>query len=176
MTDNVLSIAENGIETSKYGNSSVTASNILDEPSTAQAIGRDGVQLPLNQLVVLEQITIEAPANGFVLVMGSLLADSFVSQNPTSVVFGVSSNPTQLQNDQDKRLAFAKDSSNTTGISTPVSMQKVFTVSAGSNTFYLLGRRAGSGAVNTKRETLSAVFIPSSSGTVEELDKGTPTG
>jgi hypothetical protein len=129
---------------------------------------RDGVLLPLNQITTLEQVTIEAPANGFVLVMGSLQAES--------MVFGVSSNPTAFENDQDKRLAFAKDSNNTTGISMPVSMQKVFTVGVGSNTFYLLGRRFGSGAIHTKRETLSAVFIPSSSGTVKELDEGTPNG
>ncbi len=176
-TNDVFSVADAGITTSKLADSSVNAAKIADEPAVAQSIDTDGHgTLAQGQTTILEQVTVQAPANGFVLVIGSTQVGIVATSSFASAAFGVSNSPTKMDNEQVKFVSAAPIASNpfNNSVFQTVSNQKIFAVNAGTNTFYLLGSRQGSTPVSSRKETLSAVFIPSSMGTVEEIDLGTP--
>jgi hypothetical protein len=177
-SNNVFSVADAGITTSKLADSSVNAAKILDEPAVAQSIDTDGHgAMAQGSIIILEQVTVQAPANGFVLVIGSTQVGIVATTNSfPAAVFGVSKSPTTMDNEQVKFVSVPPVASNAgnNSVFQTVSNQKIFAVNAGANTFYLLGSRQVSTPVSSKKETLSAVFIPSSMGIVEEIDPGTP--
>jgi len=118
--------------------------------------------------------SIDCPSSGYVLVMGS--CDATVLHHGSSgdpmFIFGVSNAFDTL--DADQRKEWRIDDYVTFGtayFSDIISAQKIYPVSEGLNTFYMVGYRSNAtGCTDSCRidnKTLSLVYIPESYGTVE---------
>ncbi len=150
---------------------SVSPAMTTAEPGVAQAAS-DTTTILSSGVETLLSVTITAPADGYVLVTGS--ADAFMSHTAGTQdvgFFGVSNQNTDLGVDENKDIIL--DDGATTGLYSEVlSMQKVFPVTAGDNTFYLLGRR-NAGSIQMGDMQITAIYFPTAYGTVEMI---TPTG
>lgn len=126
---------------------------------------------------VLAQATIMCPADGFVLVMASCEAaldhedEDFQSAVypavPTfTAEFGVSSSASELPADQHKRWSITNVEPYYRARNV-ISVQKVFSVAAGSSTFYFLGKQTeGNKTFTAEDKTITLVFIPKAYGEV----------
>lgn len=120
-----------------------------------------------NTKTILAQQSITCPTDGFVLVIGSCQADVAHSGGGNSTAeFGVSNQPNMLDSDQEKEWTIAGIQASAT-YRNVISAQKVFPVTAGTSTFYLLGRRIeGSSSFKAYNKTLSLIFVPTAYGSV----------
>ena len=150
----------------------VNATEILNETGVTQNVHSTGQNLTGTQVV--ESTTITAPTPGFVLVIGSGVLDTDHTNGADSeALFGVSDDcdgtPT-LSSDQDNQLEIPGAAP--TGLwAFPVSAQKIFPVSAGANTFCIVTSEV-SGSWETWDESLSAIFIPTAYGTIDQTRPG----
>ena len=115
----------------------------------------------------LVQVSINCPDDGYVLAIASChLFISHVTGNPTYALIGTSDNSLSMPNNQ--TITTQIPFSTPTGLFTiPVTSHAIYPVSAGSNTFYMLGEMAsanGSGSVGDR--TLSLVYIENAYGIV----------
>jgi len=154
------------------GNSSVqlpvdaiSSSECFDEPGVAS--NKEGVNsIVLDGTVqTLLSRTITCPASGYVLVIGTTQPYIYHTNGTTSnASFGVSASSSSLPDNQDNELTIA-NAVPSGGFNYPVTVHGLFSVSSGSNTFYLLAREyAGSFTVYDRQLTL--VFLPTAYGTV----------
>lgn len=146
---------------------SVTPEMTTAEPGVTQAASLDTTILAGGVETMLE-VTITAPADGYALLAGS--ADVFlIHTNGTSefVFLGVSDQSAVLEADENKDIIL--DDAAPSGTYTEVfSMQKIFPVTAGDNTFYLLANEFG-GNTQVGDMQLAAVYFPTAYGPVENL-------
>ena len=153
----------------------VSSYEILDEPGGASyAEGMSSVTITSDYTTIGFQ-SIQAPTNGYVLVIASCQAQfNHTGGTTTSFTFGVSDTYGSLPENQD--LLLQLPSSATSGIySFPITCSGFFEVLTGVHTFRFIGRQ-GSGAGNAIDVQLTAVFIPSAYGTVEPTAAGGADG
>ena len=109
---------------------------------------------------------VTVPANGYVLAIAtSQVTADHVNGNHTAADFGVSDTAGVLPPTQ--QVGFLIPSNYPTGnLLVPVTVQTIFTVSAGANTFYLLGNELD-GNVTVSDMTLSLIYFPTAYGRVD---------
>lgn len=160
--------APNSVTTAKIANDAVTAAKVADEPGVAQGTGNTCTTTSLaagNQTI--RTTTINAPAAGFALVIGSAQVNITHTNGTTSTTtIGVSTTATSLPADQDKAISIASTAASGT-YRFAGSGQKVFPVTAGANVFHLVAD-LDSGVASVADCTLSVIFVPTSYGTVQQ--------
>ena len=111
--------------------------------------------------------SLTCPTNGYVLVMGTCeVTVAHTTGTSSNAQFGVSAWSTSFPLNQDVDLTLT--SALTTGsYYFPVTVQGLFQVSAGTNTFYLLAEES-SGVFSATDMQLSLVFVPTDYGTIQE--------
>ena len=161
----VTALEANGsVSTARLADNAVTAAKIADEPGAGQDVNAGSIALD-GTLQTIQEVTITAPAAGFALVVASTEVDlNHTTATATTVKIGVT-NGAAFAGDQDKDVEIPANAP-TGNYKQVVASQKIFPVTAGSNTFRLLADE-GTGAVVLDERTLSVVFIPTSYGTVE---------
>jgi hypothetical protein len=113
----------------------------------------------------LQSRSITVPASGYCLVMGSVEVQLLHNNGlATTALFGVSDVAGVLPGTQDFQLTMPAAAPTGTYI-VPVSVHGLFTVTAGANTFYLLGDET-SGGLQISDLQLSIVYVPTAYGTV----------
>lgn len=143
----------------------ISHGEILDEPGVASSTYSGTSILLTGGVDVLLSRSITVPASGYVLVVGTLNAWISHSNGTTSWGdFGVSDNVSALPDNQGVTLQ--QSSGAATGIYYfPVTVHGLFSVTAGSNTFHLLGDEGG-GDLRVREMQLSIIYIPTAYGTV----------
>ncbi len=120
-----------------------------------------------NSLTSLISHTIQCPMDGFVLVIGSSQFEVSHSGGAASaVICGVSDLAAALPGDQEREWSLAGQLASSV-YRNALSTQKIFSVTAGTHTFYLLAKRtSGNNNFAATKKTLSLLFIPKSYGVV----------
>lgn len=157
---------DNVTVTASRNDITISASGGGNAPGVASARGITSGALGEN-LSQLVSRTITCPADGYVLVIASTdVYISHVTGNPTGVQVGTSDEATALPSSQD--LVAQIPYSAPSGLYTiPLTSHGLYSVSAGSNTFYLLGRvNSVSGSASVSNRQLSLVYLEASYGTV----------
>jgi len=115
--------------------------------------------------------SINCPSDGYILVIGCCGAEATHSGSAVSAAsFGVSDTSATFGG-TDQIKDWSTPSSAPAGTyRSVITAQKIFAVSAGSRTFYLIGDLIG-GSITVRGMTLSLVFIPSAYGTVTLCSK-----
>jgi hypothetical protein len=154
------------------GNSSVQLpldaiydAEILDEPGVASnKEGAAGITLD-GTLQTLLSRSLTCPSSGYVLVIGTAQPQiGHVQGTTSSADFGVSASSSSLPDNQDMGLIIASGVPSGT-FQYPVTVHGLFSVSSGSNTFYLLADKS-TGSFTVYDRQLTLVFIPTAYGTV----------
>ncbi|HUV36501.1 MAG TPA: hypothetical protein VMX58_06145 [Patescibacteria group bacterium] len=143
----------------------VAAAEIDDEPGVA-SLTYSGVSIQLTGGTdVLMSRSITAPAAGYVLVIGTLCGWTSHSTGLQSYAqFGVSDNASVFPDNQNVILSIPSGANS--GIYYfPVTVHGLFPVSAGSNSFYILGYE-GNGDMRAVEMQLTLLYIPTAYGTV----------
>jgi hypothetical protein len=165
-------LADNAVTAAKLAASAVTAAKIADEPGVAQAKGDPNTLQPLTSSgQAMISVTLNAPAAGYALVLGSLKVfilhtlgtmDNVIAKLSTaSGDITTPSSPTGL---------VRVPSSWPTGADyfvAPICVAYVFPVNAGSTTFYLNvyeSSSTGNDAISTPN--ISVVYLPTAYGAV----------
>jgi len=144
---------------------SLTKDDIVDEPGAAQIIS-GGLGLAAGVQDITSRV-ITCPAAGYVLALASCrVAFGHVNGTTSQTRVGVSNISATFPGDQDKEFRIPSSAPTDTWVSS-LSPQKVFSVSAGANTFYVVGNLL-SGNATVSEVTLSLVYLPSAHGTVTE--------
>uniref|UniRef100_A0A832MJC5 DUF4397 domain-containing protein n=1 Tax=Eiseniibacteriota bacterium TaxID=2212470 RepID=A0A832MJC5_UNCEI len=142
----------------------VSAGETLDEAGLAAEHGTSSTAMPSGLGTILSR-TITVPGAGYCLVIGSLdVSFSHANGTQSHAHFGVSDDPASLPSNQDVPFLIAPAAA-TGQYATPVTVHGVFTVAAGSHTFYLLGQEL-SGAASYADRSLTVLFVPTAYGTV----------
>ncbi len=116
----------------------------------------------------LASVAVSAPAAGYVLVITSAeMIFNHTNGTLSNMNYGVSEVGTTYDNDQDKDVTIPSAAPSGSYTLT-TSAQKIFPVTAGAHTFYAVGDRPTTTTVTISDITLSAVFIPTSVGTVSQ--------
>jgi hypothetical protein len=134
-------------------------------PGVAQTIAGGGVAIP-TVIGTLGTVTLESPAAGWAFV--SMDADVQISHvnGVTSISeIGVSATADTFEGDEDKDVQLPGGAASGIYISGQ-SMNKVFPVVAGSNTFYLVGRQTG-GTGTLFDVHLTAMFVAGEYGVIQ---------
>ncbi|HEX6220954.1 MAG TPA: S-layer homology domain-containing protein [Acidimicrobiia bacterium] len=158
----------------------VTSGMTTNEPGVAQTIV-NSFSVSTTALAQVASVTINAPSDGFVVVHATSEAEVSHVNGARSGLdeYGVSASSSSLDADQDKDWIIADGAPS--GIwDDAMAAHKIFPVSAGSNTFYLLAAKWGTSPnVGVNDSQLSAVFYASSYGAVESAssagDEGSET-
>jgi hypothetical protein len=157
-------------------NNAISSVEMSDEPGVASQT-YSGASIYLTGGVdMLMSRSIVVPASGYVLVIGTLNAWASHSNGTTSYAdFGVSDNSGALPDNQAVTLQVSSGAGS--GIYYfPVTVHGLFSVSAGTRNFYVLGDE-GSGDMSAREMQLSLIYIPTAYGTVSPtLSSGQPTG
>jgi len=145
-------------------NDAISAVEQLDEPGVAGANSQPTVSLD-GTVQTLVSRSITCPAGGYCLVIGSAQVNAtHVNGTTSSATFGVSNLATTFPTTQDVLLQIPSTAASGTYAS-PVTVQSLFQVSAGLQTFYFLGQEA-SGNVAFADGQLTVVYFPTAYGTV----------
>jgi hypothetical protein len=139
---------------------------ISDEPGVADyEEGSYGVALD-GTIQSLATHTITCPTSGYVLVIATCQARAVHASGTASQAnFGVSATAGSFEANQDVACNIPS-TANTGSYDHPVTVQGIFDVSTGSETFYLLGEEAN-GEWNAFDFQLSLIYFPTAYGTVE---------
>ncbi len=143
---------------------SVSSSELLNEPGVASAYSGGYVDLNSGSASVIASRTIDAPAAGYVLAIATANAEtSHVVSGDSQVEFAVSDSNADMPSDS--AGIFLENTLDAGRYYFPVTHQRVFSVSAGSHTFYFLGR-----AIHhlwwTFHADLTLIYLPTAYGTV----------
>ncbi len=144
----------------------VSAPEILDEPGTASSTSNTSTLISTTATVLLSR-TITVPDDGYVFVIGTTQAQIGHSVGTSSTLnVGVSNSASVLPVNQDVGWLIPPGSSTAT-YTLPITVQGLFEVSAGSNSFYLLGLSATATATMYGLDKqLTLIYIPTNYGTV----------
>ncbi len=145
----------------------ISSSEILNETGFAEYTSNSSVFLSSSPAVidVVGSVTTDVPTDGYVFVIASAeLTISHVTGTTSSVDLGVSASTTSIPSHGDLETRIDSNIS-TGGYDHAVTVHSVFEVSAGSNTFYLLGDENSGGGLSSVFDTqLTAIFIPTAYG------------
>jgi hypothetical protein len=144
----------------------ISADEILDEPGVASTTRITTILLD-GTIQTLRSHTIEAPTDGYVLVIGTCEASAAADYEfPTDVNahFGVSSSSTGFPVNQDVDFKLRLLNNSTCNI--PISVHGLFSVAAGSHEFYFLAERVTTYAMSVTDVQFTLVFFPTAHGTV----------
>ncbi len=164
----VFDMADTGNASVELPASAIAAAECLDEPGVASNASSDGVAIASTALTIILSRTITVPAAGHVLVLGTTQLEVSHSTGTNDLYnIGVSDSSTALPVNQD--LFTIVNSDLPTGIyEKVVSPHGLFAVSAGANTFYLLGQKTSSTSDNATAfdSQLTIVYFATAYGTV----------
>jgi hypothetical protein len=163
---------QSGTSTVVLPTSAISAPEIADEPGVVTYTEGVAGAILTSTISTIGSQTITAPAAGYVLVIATGQYEiGHANGTLTDATVGVSDNSSALPGNQDIRILL--QSSMPTGLyAFPVVAQSVFNVTAGSHTFYFLGREA-SGDVTLYDIQFTCLYIPTAYGTVEPPALGT---
>jgi len=155
---------------------SLDATMILDEAGAAQSLNADGANLQYLTWAVVDESTINAPTSGYVLAIASGTAFAFThhSGERIDMEIGVSDDcdaspsPDNIHSVHLQRLV-----PNSSRRHIPFSMQKIFDVSAGDQTFCIVGvslflYQDTHEDIGVENLSLSLLFIPSAYGPLDQ--------
>ncbi len=144
----------------------IDSSEIKDEPGVASAIVTVATITLDGTVQTLLSRTINAPAAGYVLAIGTAQVNvTHINPTTSQVTFGVSDVSTSFPANQDVLLTLPPDLPSG-GYNQPVTVHGLFSVNAGNNTFYFLADEA-TGAVTVNDIQFTLLYFPTSYGTVE---------
>jgi hypothetical protein len=168
---------QSGTNTVVLPPSAIQSTEIADEPGAASYIegGSTGIALTNDAYNTLASRTIVTPAAGYVLAMATCQArEMHVNGTLGFADFGVSAASSSFPVNQEVNWQLpAVVPTGTYQI--PLTVHGLFTVAAGSNTFYFLGHPT-SGAFYCYDFQLTLVYIPSSYGIVDPIVAGAAVG
>jgi hypothetical protein len=171
-----LTVANNSISSNQVQNSSLFDFDIADEPGAAHNKNTGFVNLTSSYQVVTSR-SINCPSSGYVLAIGKAEFDIGHSLNTSETCqLAVSMSPSSPPITQD--FGFVLDDQLPTGFyEFCITPHGIFSVSQGSNSFYLISRHIGSGASAWEGE-LSLIFVPTAYGSVTgtAVEGGEPLG
>ncbi len=167
-------IASGAVGSSELATGAVTSTDILD--GTVQAVdmldeaGVASISTTVNYALaantILRTRTITVPATGYVLAIATCEA-RMLSSGEIPVLnqadFGVSTSSTSLPTSQAVRMRHYLPTG--ASVYAPVTVQKLFSVSAGSRTFYFLGKEIN-GNVTATDNTLTLLYFRTAYGSV----------
>ena len=143
----------------------IGSTEMVDEPGIGHT---NSSSVPLTSTTsTLASRSITCPANGYVLVLGSVdVAINHSTGSSSIATMGVSTTPTTLPAEQDFQMNLPPGAPTGTWDST-IGAHGVFPVSAGLNTFYLNGRATTGGSATAFDINLTVLFFPTSYGVVD---------
>ncbi|MBO6513709.1 MAG: hypothetical protein JJ974_07080 [Phycisphaerales bacterium] len=165
------------LEPGQAGNGSVvlpsnaiSSTEILNEVGAAEVASTTVVNLTDDGSTIdtINSVTINAPADGFVLVLANAEVEvDHINGSSSTATFGVSDSAGLFESNTDLEVRLPSTAA-TGQYDYPVSSHAIFQVSQGSNTFYFVGRDGTSGGATFTvfDRQLSAIYIPSSYGTL----------
>jgi hypothetical protein len=150
----------------------ISSSEMQNEPGLVHSNGNT-IDLDGTTQTLLSR-SIDCPSSGYVLVIGTCtIQATHTGGIASNGHFGVSDVAGSLPADQDHLWQL---SGAPTGVySFPMTSHAVFSVAAGSHTFYLIGDE-NSGELLTTNQNLTVVFLPTSYGTVSPPKAQGPEG
>lgn len=162
----------------------INSTEMLNEPGVAESFNIGSVTLTQDSgtIDVLSSVTIQAPSDGFVLVIGSaelsIAHDAGIS---SSVNFGVSAINSSFSNNNTDLETRIPSTAATGTYDHVVTSHSIFTASEGANTYYLLGdlNNAAPVGAGVLDQQLSVIFIPTAYGAAglqNNLQTGLQTG
>lgn len=164
LTGTTFSIKTGGVTLSKLANNSVNAAKVVDEPGVVFTVNNSGGTLGAFDTAPTEMlaITINAPANGFVLIIGTVSLElKHTNGSPTTAYTNISTVNTSFAVGT-AQIDSVPSTAPTGSYWHTVTVQTRLSVVAGNNTFYFMGARGPSNAVDYARVRLSATFFPTS--------------
>lgn len=172
----VFDMSQSGNSSVRLPADAVGSVEIEDEPGVASQTYSDVSIHLTGGLDILLSRSIVVPAAGYVLVIGTLNGyTSHTSGAPSYVYFGVSDDSGALPDNQTVTLQVSSGAGS--GIyHYPVTVHGLFSVSAGTHDFYILGDEGG-GDIRVSDMQLSLLYIPTAYGTVSPtIASGRPAG
>jgi hypothetical protein len=172
-----LSAGLTGDQSVNFPVGAINSQEIFNEPGvaeTANSAGSGGLTPNPSVIDILGSTTLNCPSNGYVIVIASAeVAIPHTFGLASNVALGVSMSSTSIPPNGD--LTIRLDESLPLGdYEFPVTPQAIFPVSAGSNTFYLLGDQNHIGSFASVSDIqISALFVATAYGSVARLP-GTP--
>ena len=163
-TDNGGGVADGAVNTAKLADDAVTAVKTKDEPGGAQVVLQNSISITGSPSFLMSK-ELNAPASGFVLVIGSV--ETCVAHETgtlTDYFVGVSDGTT-LSSDQDKGVTIGATAPTATYCTT-ITAQKIFPVFASATNFRLIGQKTSGPNVSTSDLTLSMMYMPTTYGGV----------
>ncbi len=146
---------------------SINSTEILNEAGVAENSSNSSVSLTADSVAVdnIASVTVNAPSNGYVLVIASMeLSASHVAGSTTSVNIGVSTSATSLPTNGDVETRLGSTVPSGT-YDHAVTVHSVFSAVEGPNTYHLNGDLStGSASAAALDIQLSAIFIPTAYG------------
>ncbi len=146
---------------------SISAEEIGDEVGIAADIGSSSVSLTQGVLRTLATRTISVPRNGYVLAIATFDVYRSIQTGNDAIDAAVGPNNTDVLASENNRTLITFDTTIASSTGFPCTFQGIFSVNAGSNTFYVIAQGNASPATLAIRPHLSLIFIPTSYGTVD---------
>lgn len=157
----------------------IDSAEILNEVGATETTSGSSLNLTNNGTTVdvINSVTINAPASGFVLVLASAeVTINHINGETSTVLIGVSDSDVAFDNNTDLEIKLDPDIPS--GLyDFPFSSHALYPVSAGSNTFYFLGDDNNTGGPNITifDRQVSAIYIPTTYGSISRNpDNGIP--
>jgi hypothetical protein len=173
LDDNVNIVAGTNVTVTPVGNDieiSASGGGGGNEPGVASQKGiTSGALTGPGTIDNLVHVSVNCPAAGYVLAIASChVFINHVTGNPTYVTIGTSDVSTALPTNQ--TITVQIPFSTATGTFTiPLTSHAIYPVSAGNNTFYMLGERgSANGTASAGDRTLSLVYIENAYGIVTQ--------
>jgi hypothetical protein len=173
----VFDMADTGNASVELPTSAIAAAECFDEPGVASNANSNGVAITSTTLTIILSRTITVPAAGYVLVLGTTQFEIFHTIGSShSYNIGVSDSSTALPVNQDL-LTFVNSAMPSGTYEKAVSPHGLFAVSAGANTFYLLGEQASATLAEASAfdSQLTLIYFATAYGTVTSTLLNTTT-
>lgn len=149
-----------------FPNSSISATEIFDEPGVASATEGTATVFLDGTVQTLLSRSITAPAAGFVLVIATAQANCSHTNGATSfATFGVSDTAGSFPVNQDVALSIPSALPTSASYTQPVTVHGLFQVATGPSTFFFVGDES-TGAWSVNDIQLSLLYFPTNYGTV----------
>ncbi len=163
----------NGDSSVQLPTEAINASEMLNETGVAETANSGSTVLTASGATIdtITSTTITCPTPGYVLVIATgevsvshVGAVGGIGGTSSSANFGVSNSSGSIQSNQDVELRLDNDLFTGT-YDFPVTVHGVFSVNAGSNTFYFLGDQNSTGhSITVLDSQVSCIFIPTAYG------------
>lgn len=146
---------------------SISAAECLDEPGASGAFSEQTISLTSNPPATLSTATIQCPGPGYVLALGNASIHGVAYHGAGGRVGIEATAVPSSYAPADAYEVRITDDMPSVFYSCPVSVHKVFPVTAGSHTFYLRGWRGfGDNGASSSRAGLTLLFLPTAYGSL----------